>query len=166
VTQEEAMAFVGELGCLKNFPSWNPAAVDKIADNLARLCKTPAEAQRLVNELTGGRFDEWPGPATVKGVYEELFEPQREFFPTWNPAAQPPAPDCEFCLDLGGFEQSLRGPWVQCGCSRGQTPDAVDFVAKMNAMCEQMAIVRAKAAAAGKGRIRAADFRGVMDAIR
>jgi hypothetical protein len=166
VTQEQALAFVGELGCLKNFPSWNPAAVDKIADNLARLCKTPAEAERLVSELTGGRFDEWPGPATVKAVYEQLFEPRKAFVPQWDVTKPPPPPDCEFCLDLGGIEQTPMGPWVQCGCSRGRADDAADFVAKMNEMCEQMKIVRERAAAASKRPIRSADFRGVMDAIR
>jgi hypothetical protein len=142
VKQEDAAAMVVELGCLKDFPMWNPSALEKIAENLARWCKTTAEARRLVDELTSGRFAEWPGPGVMKDVYQELF-PQDEYqTPEWM-KGNPPKITCGQCDDTGALHDTQFN-WTRCQCDAGQAVEQ-SYIDKLNELTDQSRDLRRRA---------------------
>lgn len=158
---EQVTAFVLELGCLRDFPSWNTAAVEKIAEQVARLCSSPSQAKRLVDEMTSGRFDAWPGPATLKGVYEELYPPDKSYNPGWV-AYMPTPPECKVCCDTGAVRG--EGDWGRCACDAGQTVEQ-SHVDELNELLERGRRITEQAKRSGR-RMKVAGFMAAREILQ
>lgn len=82
---------------MKFFPASDGIAVGTLAGLLAEYCHDREQVESLVKEMRS-RFDEWPGPATLKRIYDELYPPDREWKHNWGPA-DPVV--CHKCYDIG-----------------------------------------------------------------
>lgn len=116
--EAKAAKYVSELSCLKEFPRTEESR-DKIGENIARLCKDESQARVLTDEMTSGRFDEWPGPATLRRIYYELF-PSKGDFEQGSKTWRGESPKCDKCLDFGFFP--IVGPdrAARCECAAGK----------------------------------------------
>jgi hypothetical protein len=149
MTHEKALELASDLGCLKGFPGYNLAAVNKIAENLAQWCKTPEQGRRLVHELTSGRFSEWPGPGVMRDVCDELFPPDEQTYvkPEWM-VGPPPKIECAKCDDTGA-SHDLRFNWARCTCAGGQNVEQ-SYLDQLNALTQQSRELRERAKANSK----------------
>lgn len=138
---DQVTTLVLELGCLRDFPSWNQAAVEKISEQVAAMCKSLSEVKRLVDEMTRGRFDRWEGPATLKNVYEELYPPKREYDPGWT-QYMPTPPECGVCCDTGAVRGD--GDWGRCSCEAGRTVDQ-SYIDELQALLVRGRALQSKA---------------------
>jgi hypothetical protein len=112
----KAFALSEELGVLKYFPS-NSAAVTKIAQLIAELCADEGEANTLIEAMCD-RFDEWPGPVTLRQVYAEVLGPPQT--PSWKPNyCAPPPPAFQACEDKGFHRTEPSNFYRRCDCDAG-----------------------------------------------
>jgi hypothetical protein len=70
---EEAFAIAERMTILKFYPQ-NPHGISEVALELACMCEEPEQAEWLLETLKS-RYDEWPGPRTLRAVYCEKFKP-------------------------------------------------------------------------------------------
>jgi hypothetical protein len=120
-----AYSFAEELGMLKYFPS-NSAAVTKIAELIAELCANEKQARVLVDAMCK-RFDEWPGPVTLRQVYQEMLGPVQT--PGYTvPFGPPPPSGCGICDDRGFFRTAAK-KYRRCGCpsSLGVSDEMLEY---------------------------------------
>jgi hypothetical protein len=121
----QAYSLTEELGSLKYFPS-SAAAIAKVAEIVADLCRDEKQARKLVDAMCE-RFDEWPGPVSLRAVYRELFSfPEPSWKPDWEDDYIP-ALKCLVCEDVG-FHRDPEGLYRRCNCdaSRSVSEQMVD----------------------------------------
>jgi hypothetical protein len=116
VDLNKAFSFTEEMGALKYFPA-GAAAIAKIAELVADLCANEKQARRLVETMCE-KYDEWPGPVTLRQTYRELFGIQE---PSWKPEYEAPPPaNCGLCFD-NGFHRNEAGILKLCGCDASKS---------------------------------------------
>src|SRR5213083_780152 len=120
VTRELAEKVKG-LGALAEFPT-DREAVAVIAEHIADLCSSQWQVDELIREMR--RFDKWPGPATLKNVFDELYPPSsRESRAEWLDDRPEPI-ECQDCLDLGVLDWFTNPR--PCTCPEGQRRGAAE----------------------------------------
>jgi hypothetical protein len=68
-----AMDASNRLSCLKFYPS-HPAGIAEIAATIHDLASDDRQVDWLIHTLKS-RYDEWPGPKTLRAVFCERFKP-------------------------------------------------------------------------------------------
>ena len=68
---------LSKLGMLRFFPT-SDRVVAQVARFLAEMCKTDAEAKRLVTSVVE-HHTEWPGPAAIKDAYWSMTHPVKHW---------------------------------------------------------------------------------------
>ena len=61
------------LSCLKFFPS-HPAGVAEVAATIHEFAENESQVNWLVHEMKA-RFDEWPGPKTLRAIHCSRYKP-------------------------------------------------------------------------------------------
>lgn len=61
------------LSCLKFFPL-HPAGVAEVAATIHEFAESEVQVNWLIHELKT-RYDEWPGPKTLRAVFCEKYKP-------------------------------------------------------------------------------------------
>jgi hypothetical protein len=112
VEQERAFDFAGRLSVLKFAPS-TAAGIYELSKMLAEICADEEQAEWLVTEMRK-KFDEWPGPATLRSVHGARF-PQNAVHPeTWHHDWKSER-SCDQCSDIGLFRDRY-GTYQRCSC--------------------------------------------------
>lgn len=110
----EAIEYARELGVLKHY--WTDAAVVKIGEIIADMCKDGTEARWLVNEIVR-EYNEWPGPKALKDTYDAHFiKAQANVFKGWG---EKPETLCVRCGDMGTVRPN-GARYERCGCTNGR----------------------------------------------
>lgn len=93
----DATRFTDRLTALKYFPSRNQA-VAAVASMLVEICPTEEEAARLV-AIALERFDDWPGPASLRRLHYEAIASHRP--------QQAVPQGCDLCRTTDGWRPVL-----------------------------------------------------------
>ena len=70
ITKEKMTECLGRLTLLRQFPA-NSHAVAELGRTLNELCRDDDDATEFISAVQS-RYDEWPGPCSFRGVYQEL----------------------------------------------------------------------------------------------
>lgn len=102
------------LPALRFFPAGTGGVA--VARLVGKLVNSLEEARRLC-ELLVEEYDEWPGPATLRAHYLQLFH-KDVMYPEGR-GWEKPAINCKACQDFG-YRTALGGRFVRCECVVGQ----------------------------------------------
>lgn len=64
------------LAMLKFFPSNNEAVLLALARLVMDMCENEQQVEWLVDRMTSGLYQEWPGPLEMRAVYIEEYKPK------------------------------------------------------------------------------------------
>lgn len=112
---DEAIKYAARLGALKFAPD-TPARLASVAEVLAELCADESQAEWLVREMRK-RFDEYPGPATLRTVYSGRYGNPDAKDETWSPQWKNERA-CDQCSDIGLF-RNRHAVYQRCSCESG-----------------------------------------------
>lgn len=122
----EFLQIVDELAIWKFFPSGKERGT--LAIKLAEWCDGKVERARWLLTRVDD-FDEYPGPATLRAMVKDKFQPSGALAPySQEPIVLPPI-ECQKCSDTGTVLVDGRHAW--CDCKRAaqmklETPNWVD----------------------------------------
>jgi hypothetical protein len=110
------------LAALKFFPKGSGGLA--VARLLAALVDSVEQARRLCQAIVE-ECDEWPGPATLRRRYMELFDFDKLYPPVRK--LTPPQIHCQACHDWGRV-QAPDGKWVACACTPDFPPGLLELM--------------------------------------
>jgi hypothetical protein len=111
---DEAMVFAEELACIPRFPWGSRPAVAKVAEVIAAMCGTPADAQRLVDTAVA-EMGEWTGIPALRAIQAGLRASNDN---TWRGLGERPPVNCGRCSDLGWVVEQWRAHRCHCDAAR------------------------------------------------
>ena len=85
------------LAMLKYFPSNNDAVLAALARLVVNMCDNEQQVEWLVDRMTSGLYQEWPGPQEMRAVYCSRYKPKdglnaySQVYPDGIPASREPA---------------------------------------------------------------------------
>jgi hypothetical protein len=119
LSPEKAEDIVERMAVLKFFPTAR-RAVSQLIESISEMCSDDDEAEALLTEML--RLDEWPGPATLRTVHEQMNSSKKA---SWQGFGQKPKVSCQKCGDWGHVAY-LPNRRIRCRCESGQLlPDNV-----------------------------------------
>lgn len=76
---ETVLKMVAELAILKFFPTNNSDVLLALARLVSNMCHDESEVRWLIDQMTGGKYSEWPGPEAMRVEFCARFRPKDGF---------------------------------------------------------------------------------------
>jgi hypothetical protein len=76
VNLKRVLEALAGLAMLKFFPANNEAVLAALARLCVNMCRSEDEVEWLVDRMTSGLYQEWPGPLEMRAVYCSRYKPK------------------------------------------------------------------------------------------
>ena len=125
------------LAMLKFFPANNEAVLAALARLVVNMCETEQQVEWLVDRMTSGLYQEWPGPLEMRAVYCSRYKPKdglnahSQVYPDGIPASK------EARTAIAAAEQKALPPGHTVSADDG-CEAAVHILAKTNELLNPM----------------------------